>query len=94
MFASGGGSGTATHLALLKPGQVSKLADLLPEGLAITEQGEYKFWTEPSVSARPLFVKADYIWNKGETHFSRHEFRILVYVFGDAAQATSGGMNI
>lgn len=85
--ASGGGSGNATHLALLKTGKDNKLANLLPEGLAITEQGEYKFWPEPSVSPMPLFVKADYIWNKGETHFSRHKFRVSVYVFGDAAQA-------
>lgn len=85
--ASGGGSGIARCLALLKPDRGSKLANLFPEGLAITEQGEYKFWTEPSVSPRPLFVRADYIWNQGEKRVARHKFRVSVYVFGDAAQA-------
>lgn len=84
--ASGGGSGAATHLALLRTGK-DKLVNLLPEGLAVSEQGEYKFWTEPSVSPKPLFVKADYVWNKGETHFARHKFRISVYIFDKAAQA-------
>ena len=84
--ASGGGSGTATSLALLEQDKNNKLANLFPEGLTITEQGEYKFWTEASVSARPLFVKADYIWKQGETHFARHKFRISTYVFDNAAR--------
>jgi len=47
----------------------------------VTEQGEYRFWGEPSVSDTALLVLADYVFGDGETHFSAHSFRIDSYVF-------------
>ncbi len=73
--ASGGGSGSLTSLALLDfDGR--RLRDLLPP-LALTNQSEYRFWHEPG---RPvLLATADFVWGKGETHFSAHRYDIRVY---------------
>ena len=83
---SGGGSGSLHLLALLEPGAGSNLENLLPPGLSVTEQGEYRFWDEPSISDTALLVVADYVWGDGETHFSAHYFRISSYVFNSESR--------
>jgi len=84
--ASGGGSGTQKVLALLKPGKGHDLDNLLPKGLTVSEQGEYQFWSEASISPKLLLVTANYVWNAGETHFSRHKFQVSTYVFSFSTQ--------
>jgi len=80
--ASGGGSGERNHIALLQPGKGRQLRNLMSPDLSMSEQGEYQFLNEPSISKMPLFIVADYVWSDGESHFSRHRFRISTYVFG------------
>jgi len=81
--ASASGSGSLTLLALLDIRNGS-LENLLPD-VRISEQGEYKIWNEPSISRTALVVTADYLWGDGETHFSRHRFKIRTYAFGTSA---------
>jgi hypothetical protein len=76
---SAGGSGSLTILALLeaRDGQVT---NLLPK-VAVTNQSEYDIWSLPRISAMPVLVTADFVWAKGETHFSPHRYRITAYAY-------------
>ncbi len=82
--ASGGGSGTAIFISLLQNSSLHAsspdLENLLPK-VILTEQSQYQFWSEPVISKTKLFITANYVWNHGETHFSRHRFRISSYLF-------------
>ncbi|MHB8734791.1 MAG: hypothetical protein ACYC6M_05750 [Terriglobales bacterium] len=78
--ASGGGSGSERLLALLRPGRGQLLINLLPPNVRLTEQGEYRFWSAPKVSAWALFSVADAVSGEGETHFARHRFVVKTYV--------------
>jgi hypothetical protein len=77
--ASASGSGWAWFLALLQP-RKGGLKNLLPD-VSISNQGEYQFWKEPTVSHVLVFAKADYVWRKGETHYSRHYYEINTYLY-------------
>jgi len=83
--ASASGSGSLKLLALLHL-RNGNLEDLLPS-VRISEQGEYRLWREPSVSKMVLVVTADYLWGDGETHFSRHRFKVSTYAFGTSASS-------
>jgi hypothetical protein len=76
--ASGGVSGFSLHLALLRPG-VADLDNILNMD-PVSNQSEYAFWTEPKLSASPIFVVADYVWGPDESHYSEHRFMISAYV--------------
>jgi hypothetical protein len=45
----------------------------------VSNQSEYQFLNEPSISTMPLLVVADAQWGEGETHFADHRFRISTY---------------
>ncbi len=77
--ASASGSGWKWFLALLQPGTLG-LRNLLPN-VSISNQAEYRFWRDPAVSHALVFAKADYVWRKGETHFSRHYYEISTYLY-------------
>ena len=77
---SGCGSGTLTDYSLLviRNGEFVKLSPKVQ----LTNQSEYKIWRLPSVSAQPILVTADFLWDfKTETHFSQHRYRIHTYLY-------------
>ncbi len=85
---SGGGSGDLTTLALLIP-KDDGFYNLLPK-VHLTNQSEYKIWNLPKVSALPILVTADFIWDfdalkasngQKETHFAYHRYEINAYEF-------------
>jgi hypothetical protein len=73
------GSGGLHFLSLLDV-RDGKILNLLPE-VIVSNQGEYSIRLEPSVSPIAMFMTADAIWAKEETHFGRHHFRVTVYTF-------------
>lgn len=82
---SSGGSGSLTILALLDI-RGGRLQNLLPE-VKISNQSEYRLWNLPNISAMPVVVTADFIWDfdKGETHFAHHRYCITSFVYDKQA---------
>ncbi|MBV8553517.1 MAG: hypothetical protein JOY54_19640 [Acidobacteriaceae bacterium] len=79
--AGGGVSGWEIHLALLRPGTGTELDDLFASSnMTVSNQSQYTFWTEPSLSHWPIFVTADYIWGPGESHYSEHRYIVSAYI--------------
>jgi len=79
--ASGGGSGSSNIIALLES-RGNSLVNLLPR-MTVSNQSEYAFWDVPSVSRMPVLVTADYEWAEGESHFSRHHYRVTAFTFDE-----------
>ena len=79
--ASGGVSGWAVHLALLRPGMGQNLENIFPGDLAVSNQCQNVFWNEPAISNAPIFVTADFVWGPEEAHYSDHRYRISAYVY-------------
>ncbi len=79
--ASGGVSGYSIYLSLLRLDSAGKLENVLPENVVITIQGKYALLNVSRVSPVPLFVTADYVWGRDESHFSPHRFLISTYVW-------------
>lgn len=77
---SGGVSGSSLHLALLRPGRLDALDNMISVG-PVSNQSEHAFWTEPKVSQSPIFVVADFVWGPNESHYSEHRFVISAYVY-------------
>jgi hypothetical protein len=82
-IASGGGSGSATMIAVLGL-ETGRLENLLPD-VSVSEQGQFAVWQEPTVSPYALIVTADYVWGGGEAHFTPHRYRISTYAMGAMA---------
>jgi hypothetical protein len=78
---SGGGSGTLTDYSLLTV-RGGELVNLLPT-VRLTSQSEINLWTLPEISALPVLVTAEFIWDYGakETHFASHRYRITALVY-------------
>jgi hypothetical protein len=80
---SGGGSGTLTRLAVLRysgNSKTDKIVNLLP-WVGTTNVSEWAMWTLKGASAYPVFVRADFVWGEGETHFGSHFFNIEAWRF-------------
>lgn len=77
--ATGGVSGWAVKLALLEPGERDDLEDLLPY-VIVSNQSEYKFLNEPSISSALIFVTADATWGPSEAHYGPHRFIVSSYI--------------
>lgn len=77
----GCGSGTLTDFSLLTV-RSDEFVDLLPP-VRLTNVSEYKIWNLPRLSALPILVTADFIWDfeAGETHFSHHRYTVDAHVF-------------
>ena len=82
---SGGGSGTLTRYAILRQ-EADHLKNVLPK-VALTNASEEAVWNDPQLSAHPIFVTADFIWNfdAGEMHFSKHHYSIEVWRYDQNA---------
>ena len=77
---SGGGSGTLTHIALFDLRRTGSLSNLLPD-IALSNQSEFRTWNIPQVSEMPIVATADFVWEKGESHFARHRYTISTYLY-------------
>jgi hypothetical protein len=75
-----GGSGIGVHLALLQIGSKNQVLNLFPTDLQHSGIGQHEFLSDKSLSNAPIFVLADYVWGRDESHFDDHRFTISVYV--------------
>ncbi|OXI80873.1 hypothetical protein CFB50_20795 [Burkholderia sp. AU33423] len=80
---SGGGSGMLERVAVLRYGANGKIENVMPK-VTQTEQADRAMWKVPEVSPYPVFVRADYVWGKGESHFEAHLFDVDAWVFDPA----------
>jgi hypothetical protein len=39
--------------------------NLFQQGLAVSNQNQHAFWRDPTLSASPIFLTADYVWGPG-----------------------------
>lgn len=78
--ASGGVSGWEIHFALLRPGTGKNLLDLFPSTMSISNQSQHAFWNDSGISDAPIFVTADYVWGRDESHYEPHRYIISAYV--------------
>ncbi|WP_256941093.1 MULTISPECIES: hypothetical protein [Burkholderia] len=81
---SGGGSGMLERVAILRYGANGKIENLMPE-VTQTELADRAMWKVPDVSPYPVFVRADYVSGKDESHFEAHLFDVDAWVFDPAA---------
>jgi len=77
--ASCGVSGWGIHFALLCPGLLKEIPDVLPN-VTVSNQSQYSFWKDSSLSEGQMFLTADYAWGPDEGHFGEHRYTISVYV--------------
>jgi hypothetical protein len=59
-----------------------QLKNLLP-GVIVTNQADVAVWDLPTVSALPVFVTADFLWEDGG-HYSPHFFEVRMYLYDPA----------
>ncbi len=82
LFSAGenfGGSGSRTHFAILRPGEV-EVENLLPSDLWVSELGAHALMTDKSLSPSPIFVVADGVILPEEVHFGEHRYTVSAYV--------------
>ena len=81
---SGGVSGWMRKVDILKTETHGgkQLESLLGGGVVLSNQSEWRLWSEPSISSKKILVAADYVWGDGESHYGPHRFKVSVYVFG------------
>jgi hypothetical protein len=77
--ASGGISGWRIHFALLRPGSGTGLEDLLMADVSISNQSQYAFWSDSSISDAQIFVTAGYVLGPDEGHYGQHRYEISAY---------------
>ncbi|MBJ9963245.1 hypothetical protein [Burkholderia seminalis] len=82
---SGGGSGMLERVAVLRVGPNGKIENLMPK-VTETEMADRAMWKLPDVSPYPVFVRADYIWEKDEDHFGKHFFDVDAWTFDPATR--------
>jgi hypothetical protein len=76
-----GGSGSLELITLWSYNKKkNSFVNLLPP-VAITNQGEYQFFTDLKENIGCLFITADYIGGENETHFSPHRYLIKIYKY-------------
>jgi len=80
-LAGGGFNGFPIHFALLRPGPGGDLEDLFPPELSVSNQNRHAFWTDPAISEVPIFITADFVSGRDESHYEPHRFIISAYVF-------------
>ncbi|WP_226800405.1 hypothetical protein [Burkholderia sp. Z1] len=80
---SGGGSGMLERVAVLRYGANGTIENLMPV-ITETEMADRAMWKVPDISPYPLFVRADYVWAKDESHFDKHFFDVDAWTFDPA----------
>jgi hypothetical protein len=77
---SGGVSTFGIHFALLRPGIGKDLQDLFFSDVSVSNQSQFAFWSEPSISPAQIFLTADAIGGPDETNLYEHRCIISAYV--------------
>jgi len=68
-------------LALLVPDEPNRvLRNLLPD-VVVSNQGESRFWDEPTFSPYRLLTVADVVGDGDEVHFTEHLYKIRTYAY-------------
>jgi hypothetical protein len=75
---SRGTSGSSIRFALLRL-QEAKLTDIFNSDTEVSNQSQYAFWSEPTLSEAQLFVTADFVWGPDESHYEPHRYTISVF---------------
>ncbi len=75
---SGGVSGFGIHFALLRTGTEKDLEDAFPY-IVLSNQSQHGFWSEPSISASPIFLTADIAQGSDQTHYGEHRYVVSSY---------------
>jgi hypothetical protein len=78
--ASGGVSGFRIHLALLQPDESGKLKNLLHSSVTLSDQSQFRFLMEPTLSPAKILVTATYDWGLNDAHHGAHRYFISTYV--------------
>jgi hypothetical protein len=78
--ASGGVSGFGIHIALLVPRRGKDLDDLFLSDITISNQSQHAFWNDPTISDTQIFVTADFVWGRNESHYTEHRFIVSAYL--------------
>jgi len=78
---SGGVSGFAVHVALLRPGGAKTLESVLAPPIELSNQSQTVFWSEPDLSDSKVFVTANGLWAPGESHYGEHRYEISAYLW-------------
>ena len=60
--------------------RTGRIVNLLP-WVGATNVSEWAMWTVQAASAYPVLVHADFLWGEGETHFSRHFYKVEAWKF-------------
>lgn len=89
--ASGGVSSRLIHLALLRPGTGKDLEDLLATAVtSVSNQNQYEFWDDVTISDAQIFVTADYVWGPDEGHYAEHRYILSSYVLKPRLNSEDG----
>jgi hypothetical protein len=82
-----GGSGASFLFTLWTfEEEVKEFVNILPE-VTISNLGEYKFLEGVADALDGILVTADFVYEKGESHFSPHRYRINIYQYDQADKA-------
>jgi hypothetical protein len=76
-----GASGWQIRFALLRPGTGKDLEDLFLSDTSVSNQSQYAFWNDFSISDAQIFVTADFVWGPDEGHYDKHRYIISAYRF-------------
>ena len=76
----GGGSGSSDRYVLLRSESDGRFKNLLPP-IVVSNQADVAIWDLPTVSAMPIFLTADFLWEGMEAHYSNHFFEVQIYVY-------------
>ncbi len=79
--ASGGVSSVNIAIALLVPGKGASLEDLFLGQVSLSNQSDLAFWSERSISDALIFVTAEYVLGRSESHYGDHRYMISAYLF-------------
>jgi hypothetical protein len=75
-----GTSGYGIHVAFLRPGHGKDLDNLLLSDITLSNQSQFSFWNDASVSPAKAFVTAEFDWGPDEGHYGDHRYIISAYV--------------
>ena len=76
-----GGSGNLRLVTLWSIPSVRQAPRQLLPRILLSKQSEYRFVRGVGPRGSTVFTAADYVWGKGETHFSAHRFTFSVYTY-------------
>jgi hypothetical protein len=88
--ASGGVAGWGVHFAILRPGTGNDLEELLLSDASVSNQYQYAFWNDFTISDAQVFLTADFVWGPNEARFAAHRYVVSSYVWKPALFGEGG----